>query len=314
MRSRIRPVVVGLLALATLVSGVGVAEAAGMSTSLPALQERIARLDHDVAGWKAMVASLQSKVDALSARIETATDSLDRLQAHVAWLEGARTLMPHGDPTATSGAIRRLRRERSRLAQAERAVAALTADASKNQWLPKLFEAQDLLAKAQAQRDAVVHQAALLGWEAGATSSGTGIGSLTYEGWARLLLGRMGAPACVNNLIAVVAWQAAERTGASWNPLATTLARPGSTSFNGAGVQSYRSLEEGLDATAATLWGGYASNGYGWIVYRLRQCADPQTTAASINASNWCRGCADGQYVLDLVADVAANYDRYAGR
>jgi len=309
----IRTLVVGLLAFATLASA-GVAQASGTSpTSLPALQERIARLDHDVAGWKAMVASLQAKVDALSARIQSATDALDRLQAHVAWLEGAQALMPHGDRSVTSGAIRRLRRERSRIAKAEGAVAALTAEASKNQWLPKLFEAQDLLARAQAQRDAAVHQVSLLEWEAGATSSGTGIGSITYEDWARLLLQRMGAPACANNLVAVVAWEAAERTGASWNPLATTLARPGSVPFNGAGVQNYRSLEEGLDATAATLWGGYASNGYGWIVYWLRQCAAPQTTASSINGSNWCSGCAGGRYVIDLVADVQARYDRYAG-
>jgi hypothetical protein len=36
------------------------------------------------------------------------------------------------------------------------------------------------------------------------------------------------------------------------------------------------------------------------------------TTAKAINASRWCRGCANGGYVVDLIPSVERYYDRYA--
>src|SRR5205809_321102 len=45
-----------------------------------------------------------------------------------------------------------------------------------------------------------------------------GSSATTYGEWARLFLTTIGAPACQNNLTAVVAWQAAEYTQAGWNP------------------------------------------------------------------------------------------------
>jgi hypothetical protein len=113
---------------------------------------------------------------------------------------------------------------------------------------------------------------------------------------------------CGNNLVSVVAWEDQEHTEAAWNPLATTYSLPGSTRFNSVGVQNFRSLEEGLNATVLTLERGWSTQGYGWIVYYLQHCADPQATARVINASGWCAGCAGGQYVLGLIPAVTAAY------
>ena len=132
---------------------------------------------------------------------------------------------------------------------------------------------------------------------------------VTWPTWAALLLDKLRAPRCANNLIAVVAWTAQEGTTAGWNPLATTFGEPGATVFNSAGVRNYASLEQGLDATVGTLRSGFQSHGYGAIVEDLRACADPITTAAAINASDWCRGCSGGGYVLDTIQGVIAAYE-----
>jgi peptidoglycan hydrolase CwlO-like protein len=135
-----------------------------------------------------------------------------------------------------------------------------------------------------------------------------------YGQWARLFLQRIDAPTCRDNLVALVAWQAAEGTSASWNPLATTLAMPGSTTFNSAGVQNYASLAQGLDAIQATLDRGASTFGYGAILGSLAGCAPATTTASAINASSWCRGCAGGAYVTGLIPVVEAYFDSYAAR
>ena len=133
-------------------------------------------------------------------------------------------------------------------------------------------------------------------------------GTLTYPQWAALFLQRIQAPVCGNNLISVVAWEDQEHTDAAWNPLATTYTLAGSTHFNSVGVQNYHSLEEGLNATVLTLEHGWSTQGYGWIVYYLQHCADPQATGRAVNASGWCAGCAGGQYVVGLVPAVTAAY------
>jgi hypothetical protein len=139
-----------------------------------------------------------------------------------------------------------------------------------------------------------------------------GARAVSYGEWARLFLATVGAPACQSNLTTVVAWQAAEYTQAGWNPLATTYRIAGAGTFNGAGVRNYVSLQQGLQASALTLRTGSASYGYDWILYRLASCTDPAVTAAAINASMWCRGCAGGDYVTGLIPRVEASYDLYA--
>ena len=124
--------------------------------------------------------------------------------------------------------------------------------------------------------------------------------------WAALLMPRLGAPACTNNLIVVVAWETQEFTEARWNPLATTKDMPGATDFNSTGVKDYRTLGQGLEATRLTLEGGAPSWGYDAVLDSLRSCADPMATALAVNASAWCRGCEGGAYLTALVPAVEA--------
>jgi peptidoglycan hydrolase CwlO-like protein len=138
-----------------------------------------------------------------------------------------------------------------------------------------------------------------------------GPGHVAYGAWAGLFLRTVGASQCQANLITLVAWQYSEFTQAEWNPLADTLAMPGSTTFNSAGVQNYTSLDQGLQATRYTLING-AGLGYGAILSELAACADPMSTARAINASMWCRGCVGGAYVINDIPKVEANYDLYA--
>ncbi len=139
-----------------------------------------------------------------------------------------------------------------------------------------------------------------------------GQSAVSYGDWARSFLTTVGAPACQNNLTTLVAWQAAEYTQAAWNPLATTYPMDGAGTFNGVGVRNYVSLQQGLQASALTLRTGSPSYGYDWILYRLATCANPSVTAAAINASMWCHGCAGGAYVTGLIPRVEAAYDLYA--
>jgi peptidoglycan hydrolase CwlO-like protein len=138
-----------------------------------------------------------------------------------------------------------------------------------------------------------------------------GPGHISYGAWAQQLMRTLGAPSCHSNLVVVVTWQYVEFTQATWNPLADSLAMPGSTTFNSSGVQNYPSLAVGLQAVKTTLENG-ASLGYGAIVSSLARCADAMTTARAINASAWCRGCTGGAYVTGSIAKVAANYSVYA--
>jgi peptidoglycan hydrolase CwlO-like protein len=129
-----------------------------------------------------------------------------------------------------------------------------------------------------------------------------GSGSVSYVSWAGALLGDLGDDICRNDLVVVVAWETAERTAAGWNPLATTYAMPGDSRFNSSGVRNFRSMGQGIRATILTL--RTASHGYEAILSDLAGCADPMVTAQAINASAWCRGCAGGAYVVDLIAVV----------
>jgi peptidoglycan hydrolase CwlO-like protein len=146
-----------------------------------------------------------------------------------------------------------------------------------------------------------------------ADPSVTGVG-VSFGRWAELLLSRLGAPICQDNLIAVVAWESAEGTAAAYNPLATTHDFPGATDFNGVGVKNYPSLGDGIQATIDTLVLGSPTYGYGAVLASLSTCAPAESTGAAINASSWCRGCAGGMYVLNVVPMVRADYERFATR
>jgi peptidoglycan hydrolase CwlO-like protein len=136
--------------------------------------------------------------------------------------------------------------------------------------------------------------------------------TITYGEWARTFLGAMGASASRNNQVAVIAWEAAEGTQATWNPLATTFYMPGSTTYNSSGVRNYATKGQGVEASNQTL--KRPGHGYDSIVAGLRQSADAMETARAINRSDWCRGCAGGSYVTGFVPAVEQYYDRYGGR
>jgi peptidoglycan hydrolase CwlO-like protein len=134
---------------------------------------------------------------------------------------------------------------------------------------------------------------------------------ITFGQWAQTFLRAVPAPGTRENLVAVVAWETAEYTRATWNPLATTYAMPGSTVYNSSGVRNYTSQEQGIQATIATLH--RPNHGYEAILSALAQGGDAMATAQAINASDWCRGCTNGAYVVSLIPTVRAYYDRYAG-
>jgi hypothetical protein len=133
---------------------------------------------------------------------------------------------------------------------------------------------------------------------------------MSFGKWASYFLQKIHAPVARNNLVVMVAWEAAEYTTARWNPLATTYPMPGSSTFNSSRVRNYSSLAQGLEATRRTL--RESGDGYEAILADLARDAESMTTAKAINASRWCRGCANGGYVVDLIASVEQYYDHYA--
>jgi hypothetical protein len=137
---------------------------------------------------------------------------------------------------------------------------------------------------------------------------------VTFGTWAKLFLTSVGAPACGDNVAVVITWEAQESTAAAYNPLATTHLADGATAFNSVGVRNYGSLEQGVQATADTLQLGSDTYGYGAILDALAACAPAAMTAAAINASAWCRGCAGGGYLTGLLPTVQADLASYASR
>jgi peptidoglycan hydrolase CwlO-like protein len=135
--------------------------------------------------------------------------------------------------------------------------------------------------------------------------------TIGYGEWARSFLVSLGAPVVRSNLVAVVAWQAAEGTMATWNPLATTFYMPGSTVYNSYGVRNYESKTQGIEASILTL--GRPGHGYEAIVSSLKGGAESMDTGRAINRSDWCRGCAGGTYVIGFIPAVERYYDRFAG-
>ena len=83
--------------------------------------------------------------------------------------------------------------------------------------------------------------------------------SVSEQAWGSDFLSALGAPATAANVASVTDWIAHEGpygTQGENNPLNTTQAETGSTSFDGLAVQNYPSPTEGLNATVATLENG----------------------------------------------------------
>jgi hypothetical protein len=97
----------------------------------------------------------------------------------------------------------------------------------------------------------------------------------------------------------LVAWSRKENTRARWNPLATTLRKPGSTDFNlveaGVAVQDYPDRTTGIEATAETLSLGH----YLAIIKMLRgEVFDREGIRTALNT--W---SGNGDYVPSLITE-----------
>lgn len=97
---------------------------------------------------------------------------------------------------------------------------------------------------------------------------------------------------------ALVTWMRFEgghwKNSADFNPLNTTLTRPGSKSMNPIGVKAYTSWDQGLQATIDTLTGNKAKErGYTAIIDALKG-GDKDDILQAINNSAWRTGKAGG--------------------
>lgn len=84
------------------------------------------------------------------------------------------------------------------------------------------------------------------------------------------------------------AWQAqmqAEGGSAKHNPFNTTQPMPGSTDYNAVSVQSYKTAQQGIEATIKTLH--YKNHGYERIIKRLKNNAPATEIVEAIGQSDW---------------------------
>ena len=105
--------------------------------------------------------------------------------------------------------------------------------------------------------------------------------------WARDFLTKVGMPITSENVRAISAWEQAEGTSASFNPLATTQSGfSGETRFNSVGVKNYAKYQDGIDANAHALLNGRYTN----ILDALRTGTSATAVAQAIQASPWGTG------------------------
>lgn len=117
------------------------------------------------------------------------------------------------------------------------------------------------------------------------TSSGTlnraGVDSVQ---WARDFLTKLNLPVTAENVRAISAWEQAEGTKASFNPLATTQGGfAGETRFNSVGVKNYATYQDGIDANVHALMNGRYTN----VLDALRSGNSAQAVAQAIANSPW---------------------------
>jgi hypothetical protein len=131
-----------------------------------------------------------------------------------------------------------------------------------------------------------------------AANAATGAGVPTSSGklnragvdavqWARDFLTELGKPITAENVKAIAAWEQAEGTAASFNPLATTQSGfAGETRFNSVGVKNYASYQNGLDANVHALTNGRYAN----ILAALGAGNSATAVAQAIANSPWGTG------------------------
>lgn len=133
-----------------------------------------------------------------------------------------------------------------------------------------------------------------------------GIENMNYTGgtdndFYKAILTGIGAPVTPENLKFLYAWRQSEGKAAAFNPFNTTWKMEGSVPMNSAGVQVYKSAQDGLNATIKTL----SKSNYKCITDGLRQNIGADKIAACSQAlRTWGTG--------DLVAKVVASYNQGA--
>ena len=105
--------------------------------------------------------------------------------------------------------------------------------------------------------------------------------------WARDFLTALGKPITAENVKAVTAWEQAEGTKASFNPLATTQGGfAGETQFNSVGVKNYANYQDGIAANVHALTNGRYTN----ILAALSAGNSAVAVAQAIKNSPWGTG------------------------
>ncbi|HEY9715608.1 MAG TPA: hypothetical protein V6C72_19195, partial [Chroococcales cyanobacterium] len=115
----------------------------------------------------------------------------------------------------------------------------------------------------------------------------------SIDQFATALLEMLGLPVTPENLKFMEAWQKAEGGGvgahdgdAAFNPFNTTEDWNGATSINSVGVKSYKSLQDGLNATAKVMTNGY----YGPILAALKKGNSAMADAEAVAQTPWGTG------------------------
>lgn len=340
-KAQLRALAAGIEAQEAAVSAARERAASAATRALQAEKELIALLQRR-ADLQARATVTQAELDAAQAALdETAVEAFIGSPGTVpgaetlAALLGAQTIEQLQDRLAYGEAVARAQADA--VARVQALVDRLTAQAAAQDAL--IAAAEDLRARRDAavrEQEAAWQQEAQALADLAATRDGVvalidrlrdrlapadveavadafqGDHHISYGDWAKAFLDVMGAPRCHENLVVTIAWQAQEGTQAAWNPLATTHRMEGSTDFNSVGVQNFRSLAQGLQATKETIDNGWDVYGYGSIVRSMRGCGDAMATARAIANSRWCYGCAGGRYVLGIVPSVEASFETYA--
>src|SRR5436190_654880 len=214
-----------LLVAVTLLVGIVPASGASTDTKLHRAQSDLGDLVSQIAEQAAIVADRERAVAGLAA-------AKARLDVRARALDGALA--------AQQATVQELR-----AAQEEQA----NALASEQAALAQLGQTRDRIVTLIARLKKRLHAEDV----AAVARAFQGADHVSYGDWADLLLRIFDAPTCRENRVVVVAWQVQEFTQAAWNPLATTHRMPGSMDFNGAGVQDFVSLAQGLEATKETI-------------------------------------------------------------
>ena len=291
------------LALALAVSGSGSARAS--TPTLGTAMSAVTTLDAQLGDTRSQLRSATAGLMAEAMRLERASERVERL-----WI-GLQAQRSSASPANAGYPAARLR-----ATHVEQLFRRATTALHHEQQRARSEASLPLVVRLQGRRDRLIQerrreQALVRALTGTAPSAEAGVGE-TREQWAVSLLHALDAPVCSNNVVALVTWQTAEGTDAAWNPLATTQPALGATDYNAVGVKNYPTAAAGIGATIATLRWGYATQGYGWILYRLASCDDAAQTARAINLSGWCRGCAGGAYVTGMLDEVRSRYDAYA--